>query len=156
MSRTSYGCRPTNAAGAGDGLPRSENADYQRLLGLAIAHTDAAESIVLRCDELYHAYAREAMEGDEPFAAERVFRLYGQYMTAHKLCWEAGDTVFRAGGTTGARDGATLQRYWRDLCAFRSNGQHQLDLLAAIIARTHPASKSTGSNAGPEDAGRSQ
>jgi hypothetical protein len=24
-------------------------------------------------------------------------------MTAHKLCWEAGDMVFRAGSTTGSR-----------------------------------------------------
>jgi 3-hydroxy-9,10-secoandrosta-1,3,5(10)-triene-9,17-dione monooxygenase len=129
--------RPTRQAGAAEGGKRSEDPNYQRLLGLALANTDAAYSILIRCGELYHEYAREAMEGGERFGAERTFRIYGQLMTAHKLCWEAGDTVFRAGSTTGARDGAVLQRYWRDLCAFRTNGVHQLDFRAASIAQAH-------------------
>jgi hypothetical protein len=61
--------------------------------------------------------------------------MYGQYMTAHKLCWEAGDTVFRASSTAGARDGTRMQRYWRDLCGFRTNGLHQLDFKAPAIAQ---------------------
>ena len=56
-------------------------------------------------------------------------------MTAHKLCWEAGDTVFRAASTSGARDGSRMQRLWRDLCAFRTNGMHQLDFKATSIAQ---------------------
>jgi 3-hydroxy-9,10-secoandrosta-1,3,5(10)-triene-9,17-dione monooxygenase len=129
--------RPTREAGAAEGRLRSADPNFQRLLGLALANTDAAHSILIRCGELYHEYAREAMEGGERFGEERTFRLYGQLMTAHRLCWEAGDTVFRAGSTTGARDGATLQRYWRDLCAFRTNGTHQLDFRAASIAQAH-------------------
>ena len=80
-------------------------------------------------------YSRLAMEEGDPFSEERTWRIYGQMMTAHKLCWEAGDTVFRAGSTAGARDGARLQRYWRDLCAFRTNGIHQLDFKAPVIAQ---------------------
>ena len=129
--------RPTRPIGGAPGRSRSLDPDHQRILGLALAHTDAAYSILIRCGELYHEYAREAMEGGELFTQERALRLYGQLMTAHKLCWEAGDMVFRAGSTTGARDGAPLQRYWRDLCAFRSNGVHQLDFNAPTIAQAH-------------------
>jgi len=129
--------RPTRAAGAPAGRRRSDDPNHQRLLGLALAHTDAAHSILTRCGELYHEYARLAMEHGDPFSAERTFRIYGQLMTAHKLCWEAADMVFRAGSTTGARDGAVLQRYWRDLCAFRTNGVHQLDFNAGSIAQAH-------------------
>ncbi len=129
--------RPTRQAGAGEGRRRSEDPNFQRILGLALAYTDAAHSILIRCGELYHEYARLAMEDGDPFGEERTFRIYGQLMTAHKLCWEAGDMVFRAGSTTGARDGATLQRYWRDLCAFRTNGIHQLDFRATSIAQAH-------------------
>ncbi len=96
--------------------------NYQRVLGLALSHTDAAQSVVIRCGELFHEYAREAMEGGRPFDAERTFRIYGQLMTAHKLCWEAADMVFRAGSSSGARDGARLQRLWRDLCASAPTG----------------------------------
>ncbi len=77
------------------------------------------------------------MSGGRTFDAERTFRIYGQLMTAHKLCWEAGDMVFRAGSSSGARDGARLQRFWRDLCAFRTNGVHQHDFQAAAIAEAH-------------------
>jgi 3-hydroxy-9,10-secoandrosta-1,3,5(10)-triene-9,17-dione monooxygenase len=120
---------------AGGTKVRSEDANYQRCLGLGLAYTDAAYSIVERCGELYYEYARLAMEEGDPFSEERAFRMYGQYMTAHKLCWEAGDTVFRASSTAGARDGTRMQRYWRDLCGFRTNGLHQLDFKAPAIAQ---------------------
>jgi 3-hydroxy-9,10-secoandrosta-1,3,5(10)-triene-9,17-dione monooxygenase len=127
--------RPTRRTAGG--ANRADDANYQRVLGLALAYTDAAFSVLIRCGELYHEYAREAMEGGERFGDERTFRIYGQLMTAHKLCWEAADEVFRAGSSTGARDGAVLQRFWRDLCAFRTNGIHQLDFRATSIAQAH-------------------
>jgi 3-hydroxy-9,10-secoandrosta-1,3,5(10)-triene-9,17-dione monooxygenase len=127
--------RRTVAPGRGEGRSRAEDANYQRCLGLALASTDSAYSIVERCGDLYADHARDAMEEGRPFTEERTFRLYGQLMTAHKLCWEAGDTVFRAASTSGARDGSRMQRYWRDLCGFRTNGIHQLDFRATSIAQ---------------------
>ena len=129
--------RPTRRVAGTPGEERAHDPNYQRVLGLALSYTDAAESILIHCGELFHEYAREAMEGGRTFDAERTFRIYGQLMTAHKLCWEAGDMVFRAGSTSGARDGARLQRYWRDLCAFRTNGVHQHDFQASAIAEAH-------------------
>jgi 3-hydroxy-9,10-secoandrosta-1,3,5(10)-triene-9,17-dione monooxygenase len=127
--------RKTFIPSVGEGPSRSEDPNYQRCLGLGLAYTDAAYSILERCGDLYLDYARQAMEGGELFGEERGFRIYGQLMTAHKLCWEAGDTVFRASSTTGARDGTRMQRYWRDLCGFRTNGIHQLDFKATSIAQ---------------------
>jgi 3-hydroxy-9,10-secoandrosta-1,3,5(10)-triene-9,17-dione monooxygenase len=127
--------RRTWTPGVGEGPSRSEDPNYQRCLGLGLAYTDAAYSIVERCGQLYMEHARLAMEGVERFGEELGFRMYGQLMTAHKLCWEAGDTVFRAASTSGARDGKRMQRYWRDLCAFRMNGIHQLDFKATSIAQ---------------------
>ena len=92
---------------------------------------------LIHSTDQFHAFAREAMETGRTFDAERSFRLYGQLMTAHKLCWEAGDMVFRAGSMSGARDDGALQRYWRDLCASRTNGVHQLDFQAASVAEAH-------------------
>jgi 3-hydroxy-9,10-secoandrosta-1,3,5(10)-triene-9,17-dione monooxygenase len=118
----------------GPGHPRAEDADYQRCLGMATAYTDAAYSILVRTGDLYGEYSRKAVEGD-PFTEEKALRIYGENMTAHKLCWEAGDMVFRAASTSGARDGSRMQRYWRDLCGFRTNGVHQLDFRARAIAQ---------------------
>jgi alkylation response protein AidB-like acyl-CoA dehydrogenase len=129
--------RPTRKVAGQPGPERARDPHHQRVLGLALAYTDAARSIVERCSQLVSEYAREAMTGGRTFDNERTFRLYGQWMTAHKLCWEAGDMVFRAGSSSGARDGARLQRMWRDLCAFRTNGVHQLDFQAPSIAQAH-------------------
>jgi 3-hydroxy-9,10-secoandrosta-1,3,5(10)-triene-9,17-dione monooxygenase len=129
--------RPTMAIGGGPTRPRYEDQNFQRILGLALGYTDAAYSILMRCGELYVEHSRAAMEDGDLFSREKTFRIYGQLMTAHKLCWEAGDMVFRAGSTTGARDGSRLQRFWRDLCAFRTNGVHQLDFQAPNIAQAH-------------------
>jgi 3-hydroxy-9,10-secoandrosta-1,3,5(10)-triene-9,17-dione monooxygenase len=119
------------------GARRAENINYQRTFGLAMAWIDAAESIMVRCGQLYHAYCEESVAGGAPFAEERAMRVYGQLMTVQKLTWEAGDELFRTASTSGARDGARMQRYWRDLCAFRTNGLHQLDFRAPAIARAH-------------------
>ena len=62
--------RPTRQVGGRGGAQAGATTpNYQRLLGLALAYTDAAYSILIRCGELYHEYAREAMEGGEPFGA---------------------------------------------------------------------------------------
>jgi 3-hydroxy-9,10-secoandrosta-1,3,5(10)-triene-9,17-dione monooxygenase len=119
------------------GVPRLEEHNYQRCLGLAMAWTDAAYSIHVQVGNLYTAYSRRALEGGAPFGAEDEMRLYGQQMTAARLCWEAGETLFRAASTSGARDGQRMQRYWRDLCAFRTNGIHQHDFRAEALAQTH-------------------
>jgi 3-hydroxy-9,10-secoandrosta-1,3,5(10)-triene-9,17-dione monooxygenase len=129
--------RPTRKVAGKPGPERAHDPNHQRILGLALSYTDAAYSIVRHCSGLIRDFSCEAMEGGRTFDHERTFRLYGQLMTAHKLCWEAGDMVFRAGSTTGARDGARLQRMWRDLCAFRTNGVHQLDFQARSIAEAH-------------------
>lgn len=64
--------------------------------------------------------------------------LDGHHLTVQRLCWEAGDTPFRTtSSTSGARDGSRVQRYWRDLCAFRSNGLHPFDFRAHALAQAH-------------------
>lgn len=111
--------------------------DFQRCFGQAMAWIDAAHSIMVRTGELYEQYGRERVTRCGEFDAERTLRLYGQHMTVQKLCWEAGDTLFRTSSTSGARDGSRMQRYWRDLCAFRSNGLHQFDFRAHALAQAH-------------------
>ena len=53
--------------------------------------------------------------------------------TADRLSWEAGDLLFRTAGSAASLDGRRMQRYWRDLCAFRSNSVHQFDLPLARV-----------------------
>jgi 3-hydroxy-9,10-secoandrosta-1,3,5(10)-triene-9,17-dione monooxygenase len=120
-----------------EGTPKIDDPNYQRCLGLALAWTDAAYSILVQTGEQYIEYSRLSVEEDDPFTEEKAQRIYGQQLTAAQLCWQAGETVFRAASTTGARDGQRMQRYWRDLCAFRTNGIHQHDFRAPALAQAH-------------------
>jgi 3-hydroxy-9,10-secoandrosta-1,3,5(10)-triene-9,17-dione monooxygenase len=117
------------------GTLKTESLDYQRCLGQAIAYSDAAHSILTAMGDRYEDLARRRTENGVPFSDEDELRVYGQHMTATKLCWEAGETAFRAASTTGARDGARMQRIFRDLCAFRTNGVHQFDFRAPSLAQ---------------------
>jgi 3-hydroxy-9,10-secoandrosta-1,3,5(10)-triene-9,17-dione monooxygenase len=119
------------------GVLKTEEPNYQRCLGLSLAWADSAYSILVQVGDLYLDYARRAVEEGDPFTEEKSLRLYGQQMTAARLSWEAGETVFRAASTTGARDGQRMQRLWRDLCAFRTNGIHQHDFRATALAQAH-------------------
>ena len=132
---TTRSTNPTGNRMDPGGARRAENINYQRTFGLAMSWTDSAESIMVRCGQLFHEYAAESVAGGEPFMEERAMRVYGQLMTVQKLTWEAGDELFRTASSSGAKDGARMQRYWRDLCAFRTNGLHQLDFRAPAIAR---------------------
>lgn len=116
---------------------RYRDHDFQRCFGQATAWIDSAYSIMVQTGELYHQYCQESVDRVADFTAERTLGLYGQHMTAHKLCWEAGDLLFRTASTRGAKDGTRMQRYWRDLCAFRSNGLHQFDFRAHALAQAH-------------------
>lgn len=116
---------------------RFETRDYQRIYGLSLANVDAAQSIVLRNAKVLEDSLAEAVEGGAPFTTEAQLRVYGEALTAARLVWEAGEMLFRASSSTAARDGQRMQRYWRDLCAFRSNGIHQLDFRAPAVAHAH-------------------
>jgi hypothetical protein len=113
---------------------KSENTNYQRTLGLASGWADSAYSIMVQVGELYHEWSHAVLDG-EPFDDEKTHRLYGQQLTAARLAWEAGELAFRAGSSTGARDGQRMQRLWRDLCAFRTNGIHQHDFRAGALGQ---------------------
>jgi 3-hydroxy-9,10-secoandrosta-1,3,5(10)-triene-9,17-dione monooxygenase len=117
------------------GTQKTQSIDHQRCLGLSMAFADSAHSILTAMGEEYERLGRARVEDGVPISDEAELRVYGQLMTATKLAWEAGETAFRAGSTSGARDGARMQRLFRDLCAFRTNGVHQFDFRAPSIAQ---------------------
>lgn len=118
-----------------EGTPKFQDHNYQRCLGLATAWAESAYSLHVQVGTQYTEYVRRATEYGEPFDEYKDHALLGQLLTAARLCWDAGDTVFRAAGTGAARDGERMQRYWRDLCAYHSNVVHQPDFNAPALAQ---------------------
>jgi 3-hydroxy-9,10-secoandrosta-1,3,5(10)-triene-9,17-dione monooxygenase len=117
-----------------DPTKRSEIADYQRTFGTALGWVDAAHGAVLRAGEIYMDLAAAAVVAGRAVAAEDHWRLYGMIQTAARLSWDAGELLFRTAGSTAALDGQPMQRYWRDLCGYRTNSVHQFDFKAHNVA----------------------
>jgi 3-hydroxy-9,10-secoandrosta-1,3,5(10)-triene-9,17-dione monooxygenase len=118
-------------------VPRYKHSDFQRPYGLALGMVDAAESTVLHAAEQYMEYCRRGVEGGEPFTPEEDMRLFTSQQHAARLAWEATELLFRTAGTSAARNGSRLQRYYRDLSMARTQFAMQYENMAQVLARLH-------------------
>ncbi len=101
------------------GTLRVDLPDYQRYFGQASAKIAAAEHIVIRVAEEQMEFARLAAEDGEPFPADADMRNLIAAQEAGRLAWDAvQNIIFRTGGSSAARDGQRMQRYFRDLSTY--------------------------------------
>ena len=109
--------------------------DFQRSFGMALGWVDGAHGIMMRAGEIYMDLAGKAVETGRQVPSADHWRLYGMIQTAARLAWEAGELLFRTAGSGASLDGRPMQRYWRDLCAFRSNSIHQFDFRSRAVTQ---------------------
>ena len=118
-------------------VPRYTHPDYQRSYGQALALTDAAEAIVLQAGERYMELAERWDRAGEPFSREQDVRLFAMIQQAGQLAARAVDIVFAAAGSSAARRGTRLQRYYRDVAMYRGHIAAQDLATAGDLARVH-------------------
>jgi len=118
-------------------VPRYTHPDYQRPFGHALALTDAAEAIVLRAGEEYMERARRWAQGGAPFSREDDVRLYAMIQQAGQLAAHAVEIIFAAAGSSAAKRGTRLQRYYRDMAMYRGHIAAQYLTTAGELARVH-------------------
>ncbi len=118
-------------------VPRYTHPDYQRPFGQALALTDAAEAIVLRAGEEYMERARRWVRGGAPFSREDDVRLYAMIQQAGQLAAHAVEIIFAAAGSSAAKRGTRLQRYYRDVAMYRGHIAAQDLTTAGELARVH-------------------
>jgi 3-hydroxy-9,10-secoandrosta-1,3,5(10)-triene-9,17-dione monooxygenase len=118
-------------------MPRLDSIDYQRWFGEALAGVDAAEHAILHVAEDYMRRCRRWEETGEPFAVIDDARLRGSAAVAGRLAVEAVDLMFRTGGSTAAKKGSRLQRYFRDVSMFRTHIAGQYEVVNSSTARAY-------------------
>jgi 3-hydroxy-9,10-secoandrosta-1,3,5(10)-triene-9,17-dione monooxygenase len=99
--------------------------------------TDAAEQLLYRGGELYMEYADRWARTGEPFTREDDIRLFGILQQAGKLAADAVELLFRSGGSSPARRGQPMQRYFRDVAMYRGHIAAQYLNLATEFAKAH-------------------
>jgi len=117
--------------------PRYTHPDYQRYVGLALGMLDAAERIVLSSADSYIGYCRRGFEGGAPFSLEEDLRLVTSLQHAGRLAWEAIEMMFRTSGSTAAKDGERMQRYYRDASIYRGHLSSQFERTAHYLGLVH-------------------
>lgn len=116
---------------------RSETEEAQRVLGRALTLLDAARSIMSDVGHLYAELAADAHAGGAPFTYREDTRLRGRVHQAGQLALQALDLVFQNAGSSAAKQGSRMQRYYRDMAMFRGHPTALIDSLAVGHARTY-------------------
>jgi 3-hydroxy-9,10-secoandrosta-1,3,5(10)-triene-9,17-dione monooxygenase len=96
-------------------VPRSEDPDFQRWLGMAIARVDAAEIMVLGAARHLMETCAGILEG-RPYSYEEDVRVGMIARQALSYAWETvSGELIRTSGTSAVRDGQRFQRIVRDM-----------------------------------------
>jgi 3-hydroxy-9,10-secoandrosta-1,3,5(10)-triene-9,17-dione monooxygenase len=117
--------------------PRYLHYDYQRIIGLALGMVNAAERLALNAGDLYMEYCRRGFEGGKPFSLREDLELFTSTEHGGRLVWEAVEMLFRTAGTSAAKDGQRLQRYYRDISIYRGHISAQYETIAQRLALLH-------------------
>jgi 3-hydroxy-9,10-secoandrosta-1,3,5(10)-triene-9,17-dione monooxygenase len=117
--------------------PRYTHPDYQRYVGLALGMLDAAERLVLNSADVYMEYCRRGLEGGPPFSLEEDLKLVASLQHAGRLSWEAIELMFRTSGSSAAKDGERMQRYYRDASIYRGHLSSQFERTAHYLGLVH-------------------
>lgn len=118
-------------------VPRYTHEDFQRPYGQATALADSAEALVIRIGERYMELCRRWADTGEPFTREEDVRLYAVAQQAGQLAARAVQVVFSAAGSSAAKQGQRLQRYYRDVAMYHGHIAAQHMNTARELARVH-------------------
>lgn len=118
-------------------VPRYTHADYQRPYGQAAALTDSAEALVMHVGDRYAELGRRWARTGQPFSREEDVRLYTMVQQAGQLAAQAVQVIFSAAGSSAAKRGQRLQRYYRDVAMYHGHVAAQQLGTATELARVH-------------------
>ena len=121
--------------------PRYTAGEHQRAFASAITLADAAEDVLECAAERYMGFCHAAVMQPQGFSRADAGRTAMAANQAVDLAWRAVDIAFEMSGSSeGARNGARMQRYYRDFSMARTNMSPKLDMEAQTFAEAYFAS----------------
>jgi 3-hydroxy-9,10-secoandrosta-1,3,5(10)-triene-9,17-dione monooxygenase len=100
---------------------RADLTMFQRILGQATALVDTAEAALWHVARSWTEQSEEAAATGVPVSDENERRLILVEQQVIELCSQAVELVFRTGGSSAARKGERIERYFRDLNMVRTH-----------------------------------
>jgi 3-hydroxy-9,10-secoandrosta-1,3,5(10)-triene-9,17-dione monooxygenase len=100
---------------------RADLAVFQRILGQATALVDTAEAALWQVARSWTEQSEQSAASGVPISDENERRLILIEQQVIELCSQAVELVFRTGGSSAARKGERIERYFRDLNMVRTH-----------------------------------
>ncbi len=116
---------------------RYQHPDFQRSFGLALGMIDAAEAALMRVAQMYLEHCRRGVEEGPPFSREDDQQLFAICQTAGRWAADAIELLFRTGGSSAAKNGQRLQRYYRDVSMYRGHFAAQYEGSSQRLGMEH-------------------
>jgi 3-hydroxy-9,10-secoandrosta-1,3,5(10)-triene-9,17-dione monooxygenase len=118
-------------------IKRAFETDFQQSYGRAIALTDAAEGVLLQALRTHMDYYLRWSKTRVQSSPEENLRLWGMLQTGARLACDAIELLFQTAGSTAARKGSRMARYFGDAQMYRGHVSSQYLTFAKYIARAN-------------------
>lgn len=116
-------------------MPRSESHFFQQWYGEAMAMVDAAELLLLGTARRYTAACDAWARDRTPFTFQDDARMRQTALMAGRMACDAIQLMFTSSGTTTARTGSRLLRFYKDSSTYRTHVTSQLQVMAHSAGR---------------------
>ncbi|MER6560593.1 acyl-CoA dehydrogenase family protein [Streptomyces sp. NPDC001027] len=118
-------------------MPRTESAEFHRWYGKMLGQIDAAETLLLAAMRQYTELGRRWERTRQEFTPEEDARLRGVLLQGAQLANQAVDLAFSTAGSSSARLGSPMAKYYRDVAMFKTHIAAQWDVTYGSVSRYH-------------------
>jgi 3-hydroxy-9,10-secoandrosta-1,3,5(10)-triene-9,17-dione monooxygenase len=116
---------------------RAEDREFQVYFGEAMGILDTARSALLGCTQLYMDYCRDDVSSKSPFTGEKSQRIVLVEQQCCRMAGEAVNIMFRTAGSSEAKPGRSMQRYFRDISTLLTHVSLTHDRSFEGVAKAH-------------------
>lgn len=115
---------------------RMKDPDFRRNYGMARMRISYAESALYALCREWLQLSKQHMLGDREFSIEDELRICLTASQVIDTCWQVMESIlFPTAGSSAARDGQRMQRYFRDMAMARSHAYNtQIDGMARHLS----------------------
>ncbi|MFC4468657.1 acyl-CoA dehydrogenase family protein [Streptomyces xiangluensis] len=118
-------------------MPRTESTEYHRWYGKMLGQIDAAETLLLAAMRQYTELGRRWERTRQEFTPEEDARLRGVILQGAQLANQAVDLAFSTAGSSAARLGSPMEKYYRDVAMFKTHIAAKWDVTYGSVSRYH-------------------
>jgi 3-hydroxy-9,10-secoandrosta-1,3,5(10)-triene-9,17-dione monooxygenase len=115
----------------------ADHPDYLRPFGLALAMTEAAETILYGVASRYMDYCQRWLRDQTPITVEDNLRLWGLAQQAGGLARQAVELLLQNSLSAPTKKGSRLARYFGDVAMYNSHVSALQNNHATYVARAH-------------------